>query len=513
MFRPWGPNSIDTRLKVLLDMRPAFDGHSGIPQETRLLFRGLSRLSGVQVLGLIQSGNLPLQPGLPVRRGEIVAPSDPAEVVGRLSKVVVSLQQGALSNRIEWLRNKALIYGGPTLAVAGSLLGRKVPLTAFDPTHFKDFVWRSMFAKSLPAEDFDSVTSASYRILRWPWSALNALGVATSAMGKALYPRLDTGGVDFMIAETPFPGRVGGRTQMIVRYHDAMPLLMPHTVKNRALHRAMHFEALKRNARDGAWFACVSEATRHDLLSVLPEVQARTVTIPNMVSHHFRPEDASGERVSEVIWSRKNRQAPHEGGADIAAHDVVEGRLPYLLMVSTIEPRKNHQALLDAWELLRAGRYPGLNLVCVGALGWEHQHILQRFVPWLRRGGLHLLQDVPTDDLRLLYRHAAATVCPSFGEGFDFPGVEAMCSGGVVVASDIRVHRDVYADAAEYFDAYAPAGLAGLLDGLLDPAASARREALMVRGFEVAAQYRPERVLPQWQSFLDRLSCADRGRA
>jgi len=29
-------------MKLLLELRPAFDGHAGIPQETRLLFRGLS---------------------------------------------------------------------------------------------------------------------------------------------------------------------------------------------------------------------------------------------------------------------------------------------------------------------------------------------------------------------------------------------------------------------------------------------------------------------------------------
>ncbi len=494
-------------------MRPAFDGYSGIPQETRLLFRGLGQLPCVEAVGLIQSGNLPLQPGLPVRRGEVVALTDPADVLGRLSRVVVSLQQGALSHRLERLRNLLLMYGGTALAVAGSLVGKKVSLTAFDPTHFRDFVWRSMFAKSLPAEDFDQVTSAPYRILRWPWSPLNAFGVATSLLGKACYPRLDTMGVDILIAETPYPARVSGSTRMVVRYHDAMPLLMPHTVKNRSLHRAMHFEALKRNARDGAWFSCVSDATRSDLLSILPEVEARAVTIPNMISHHFRREERAADRVSEIVWSRKNRQAPHEGGADISAQDVVEGRMSYLLMVSTIEPRKNHEALLDAWELLRAGRYPKLNLVCVGALGWDHQHILQRFTPWLRRGGVHLLHDVPAEDLRLLYRHAEATVCPSFGEGFDFSGVEAMCSGGVVAASDIRVHRDVYADAAEYFGAYSPADLATLLDGLLDPDAGARRQALVVRGGEVSAQYRPERVLPQWQALLKRLCAADSGDA
>jgi len=494
-------------MKVLLEMRPALDGYSGIPQETRLLFRGLADMDGIEVIGLLQSGNLVLERGLPLDRSGAIASSTTAtDRIDRLSQVVVSLQQGPASHRLEHLRKKVLKFAGPLGAAAGSLIGRKVELTGFEPENFRDWAWRAMFAKSLPARDFDIVTAREHRVLRWPWSLVNAVGVATGAIGHALYPRLDTRGIDLMIAETPYPGRVSRGTRMIVRYHDAIPLLMPHTIKDRGYHRALHYRSLRRNAADGAWFACVSEATRRDLLSVLPELEPRTVTIPNMVSHHFTTEHQPANRVTEILWSRKNRQAPYEGGHAVAATDIVDGRLPYLLMVSTIEPRKNHLALLDAWELLRAGRYPQLNLVVVGSLGWEHQSILQRFTPWLQRGGLHLLHDVPADDLRLLYRHAAATVCPSFGEGFDFSGVEAMCAGGVVAASDIRVHRDVYADASEYFSAYAPAEIAALLDRLLAPEAAARRAELVARGAEVAEQYRPQHVLPQWQEFLRRVA-------
>jgi glycosyltransferase involved in cell wall biosynthesis len=224
-----------------------------------------------------------------------------------------------------------------------------------------------------------------------------------------------------------------------------------------------------------------------------------------MVSHHFEPEQAPATRVPEVVWSRKNRNAPNEGGAAIDTADLDGGALPYLLMVSTIEPRKNHLALLDAWERLRVDRFPHLNLVCVGSLGWEHEAILRRFAPWLRRGGLHLLSDVPAADLRLLYRHALATVCPSLGEGFDFSGVEAMRSGGVVAASDLRVHRDVYAGAAEYFSPYSADELVATLTRLIEPEGAARRDALRVEGLRVAAQYRPEQVLPQWQEFLRRV--------
>ncbi len=486
-------------------MRPALGGHSGIPQETRLLFRGLGRLENVEVLGLLQSGNLVVEAGLPLRGGEVDASMSATDRIDRLSKVVVSLQQGPASHRLEYLRKKLLKLVGPLGAAAGALVGRKVALTGFDPAHFKDFVWSSMFAKSLPVEDFEAVTSAGFRVLRWPWSLVNAVGVGSAALGHAVYPRLDTDGVDVMIVETPYPGRVSGSTRMVVRYHDAFPVLMPHTVKDRGYHRALHYHALRRNAADGAWFACVSEATRQDLLSLLPEVEPRTVTIPNMISHHFEAEDALATRVPEIIWSRKNRHALHEGGAAIAEGDLADGSFPYLLVVCTIEPRKNHLALLDAWELLRAQKYPRLNLVCVGSLGWDHESTMQRFAPWLERGGLHLLHDVPAADLRLLYRHAQATVCPSLGEGFDFSGAEAMRCGGVVAASDIPVHREVYGAASEYFNAYSPREMADAIAGLLDPHAQGRRAALVAEGARVAARYLPEHVLPQWREFLQRV--------
>lgn len=489
-------------MRVLLELRPALDGHAGIPQETRLLFRGLAGMEGVDVLGLIQSSNLVVDAGLPLLRGRLADAREAAHSIDRLSQVVVSLQQGASANRLEHVRKKFLKLAGPISGAAKAVVGLKVPLTGFDAAHFKDYVWRAFFARTLPVEDFNAVTTREFRILRWPWAYVNALGAATGAMGHALYPRVDTEGIDLMIAETPYPGRVNRGTQLVVRYHDAIPLLMPHTIKDRGHHRAMHYRALKRNAADGAWFACVSEATRSDLLSVLPEVASRAVTIPNMISHNYFAETASAARVPEIIWSRKNRQAPYSGGAEVEAEASLRGDLPYLLMVSTVEPRKNYLALLDAWELLRNSGFPHLHLVCVGNLGWDHEAIMRRFTPWLGRGGLHLLEDVPAADLRLLYRHARLTVCPSFGEGFDFSGVEAMRSGGVVVASDIAVHREVYADAAEYFSPYSAAMLASCMRDLLDTNAASRREQLVLRGKEVSARYLPERVMPQWQDFL-----------
>lgn len=463
-------------------------------------------MDGVDAIGLIQSGNLVVEAGLPVDgNGKAVAVAEEVKA-DLLSKVAVSLLQGPASHRFEWLRKKALKAFLPLASGLASVCGRTVRLGVFEPARFKDFIWRSLFDKSLPHDDFDVVTERPFRVLRWPWSSLHAIGVASSWLGYAVYPRLDTSGIDIVIAETPFPSRVKAGTRLVVRYHDAIPMLMPHTIKDRGFHRSAHYQSLRRNVRDGAWFACVSEATRLDLLSVMPQVADRAVTIPNMVSHHFHDQDSPATRVAEIVWSRKNRLAPFDGGADIDQAHLDGGRLSYLLIVGTIEPRKNHVILVDAWERLRGEGFERLNLVVVGSLGWDHKAIVDRFRPWLRRGGLHMLTSVPADDLRVLYRHAEATVCPSFGEGFDFPGVEAMRCGGPVVASELPVHREIFGDACDYFSPYSASELVDVVRELLANKSAARRAERAAAGLRIAARYLPERVLPEWLAFLRRVA-------
>ena len=122
------------------------------------------------------------------------------------------------------------------------------------------------------------------------------------------------------------------------------------------------------------------------------------------------------------------------------------------------------------------------------------------------RGDLYVLEDVPAAELRMLYRHAQVTVCPSFGEGFDFSGIEAMRCGSVVAASDIPVHHEIFADAADYFSPYSTAKLAQSLQRLMEPDGEQLRASLQAQGHIIADRYLPERILPQWQSFLDPLS-------
>lgn len=346
-------------LKILLEMRPALDGHAGIPQETRLLFSSLRSLPDFEVDGLIQSSTHVLAKGLP----DNFEPKDIPrhQQINRLSRIVVSLEQKQFNP-----------YAAAFWMVVRRILGLRERLTRFSATQFYDFLWRRLFAKTLPIDAFASVTSADFRVARVPWTAMHKCALITNALGYALYPRLDTSAFKVMIVETPYPGIVSPQTRLLVRYHDAIPLLMPHTISDRAFHRASHYYALRNNVRHGAYFACVSDATRRDLISIFPEVEERAVTIHNMISPHYFPEESSSLRVPEIIFTRRNTKV--QGGEKILKADrggIGGDAIDYLLMVSTIEPRKNHLTLLAAWEKLRTEHYSNLNLVVVGMLGWH----------------------------------------------------------------------------------------------------------------------------------------------
>lgn len=522
----------EIKYSVLLEMRPALDGYAGIPQETRLLFRGLCLMQSVAVEGLLQTSLRFLATGMPgTRQSASTTAVAESTRLNRYSRVVVSLDSKPSKAPLEVAKLYMKRRREAFALTCASLLrpsAHKVNTSVFEPQGFEAFIWQAMFAKTLPASDFALVTGKSYRLCTIPWNIMQSAGLnSLKFFSKVTYPRLATRGVDVFIAQTPYPGRVDAGTALVVRYHDALPIFMPHAFANKARHQATHFNALLSNVRSGAYFSCVSEATRQDLLKIFPEVAERAVTIHNMVSPHFFFEDSSPERVLDIVRSRVNQQSPdthpnfrslgeqdsfyrqHLGTAmgantGVGAANSVPPPLRYLLMVSTLEPRKNHLALVAAWQAVRAEMDPSIKLVVVGGLGWDVEPIMREMRSWIDQGGIFMLNAVPADDLRVLYRHALATVCPSLAEGFDFSGVEAMRCGGVTIASDIPVHREIYDNAAEYFNPYDVKSLTDAIKRTLYSVDSiGLQDSLVVKGRHVSSRYLPEAILPKWDAFLN----------
>jgi len=501
------------KLRVLMELRPALEGYSGIPQETRLLFRELSASEGIELEGLLVPSVRKLSRG--TGTGWLARSASPARRINRYSRVVVSFSAKPFSTPLGLMTDFIARRAKTAMLSLMTLLRlSRISLTRFESRYFGDFVWRTLFSKTLPASDFALVTAKNLRVCSVTWEDQQRAGIVTLLIYRyPRYPRVDTRDFDMLIAQMPYPGRVAASTTLVIRYHDAIPIFMPHTIPDTSKHQAFHFYSLLGNVRAGAYFACVSEASREALLRVFPEAAGRTVTIHNMVSPHYFREDSSSERVPQIIRNRLDRKSELAGPkfrslreSAIFYRRVLSPRpFQYLLVVGTVEPRKNHTRLLAAWDIVRAQLDPGLKLLVVGSLGWDCELILRSFRAAIDQGDVFFLNKVPAADLRVLYHHALVTVCPSLAEGFDYPGIEAMRSGGVVAASDIPVHREVYEDAAEYFDPYSTARLVDTLSNLLAPEGTSLCQHLRQRGSEVSARYLPEQIMPQWQHFFARV--------
>jgi len=196
----------------------------------------------------------------------------------------------------------------------------------------------------------------------------------------------------FHFSDWMYPAQRGGVRATTV--HDLVPLRFPELVERGT--RRMHSRKLDAVRSCDVVFAN-SRFTAGEAVELLGVPEERVVVAYPGVDPLFRPE---GEL------------------ADLGG--------PYVLSVSTLEPRKNLPALLAAFALLRRRR-PELTLVLAGSAGWEERPLAAE--------GVRLLGFVPDEELVRLYRGAAVFAYPSLFEGFGIPVVEALASGIPAVVS------------------------------------------------------------------------------
>lgn len=235
------------------------------------------------------------------------------------------------------------------------------------------------------------------------------------------------------------PQREGLRA---ITIYDLVPLHFPEWTKfrTRAGHRATYHTVL--GGCDVVFV--ISTYTGDDVVRTLGFSEERIRIARPGVDGHFR---AEGPR------------------ADLGA--------PYVLTVATLEPRKNLETLLAAYDLLESDHA----LAVVGAAGWGTR-------PELDRPGIHRLGYVADEDLASLYRGASAFVFPSRFEGFGMPIVEAMACGIPVVASAHPSMDEASGDVAFRADPDSPTEIAEAIDrALRDPGD------VVARGLVHAAQF------------------------
>ena len=118
------------------------------------------------------------------------------------------------------------------------------------------------------------------------------------------------------------------------------------------------------------------------------------------------------------------------------------------VVLGTIEPRKNHQLLLDVWDdLARTGALEPLpELHIIGKRGWMNEDVFKR----LDKGQSGVFEHGSLDDgeLAKFLAKSDALLFPSLAEGYGLPALEAASAGLPVICSDIDVFQELLADIA-----------------------------------------------------------------
>ena len=138
---------------------------------------------------------------------------------------------------------------------------------------------------------------------------------------------------------------------------------------------------------------------------------------------------------------------------------------PYVLYVGAIEPRKNLDTLLDAWEGFRLRG--DFDLIVAGASGWAGAKTLARLRAKPRGGSVRYLGYVPEDELPGLTAGASAFVYPSLYEGFGLPVAQAMAAGVAVITSNTSCLPEMASGGALLVDPRSAAEIQGAMEKLL----------------------------------------------
>lgn len=257
------------------------------------------------------------------------------------------------------------------------------------------------------------------------------------------------------------------KAKTVAMVHDLTTLLFPqyHVKSNVFLHN-QRFKRLDK--ADG--ILTNSEATKRDILNHLDIRPEKVFVTPLGADERFRPLDL------------------------MAAHPILQKyqlHKPYILFVGTLEPRKNAETLVRAFNELKQRHSIPHELVLAGRRGWLYEPILQAIGSSPFQADIRLLDYVEDSEVPALMSGATVFAYPSFYEGFGLPVLEAMQCGAPVITSSVSSLPEVGGEACLYIHPESADELAGTLYKVIRD--KSLQQILSGKGIERAKQFSWER--------------------
>ncbi|MDW3649733.1 MAG: glycosyltransferase family 1 protein [Bacteroidia bacterium] len=139
---------------------------------------------------------------------------------------------------------------------------------------------------------------------------------------------------------------------------------------------------------------------------------------------------------------------------------------PFFHFVGTIQPRKNLENLLRAFDQFKSQHENPCQLLLVGRKGWKYEGALKAFESMRNKDAVHFTGFVSDEELNQIYAASEALAYVPYFEGFGIPLVEAMQSETAIISSNVSSLPEVAGEAALMVDPRDPAAIADALQKL-----------------------------------------------
>ena len=224
--------------------------------------------------------------------------------------------------------------------------------------------------------------------------------------------------------EHVLPKRVKG-IKYVLTVHDVALLINPRWGKwsNSIIQNVF----VRKSVQNADSIIAISESTKNDLINLLGISEKKVLRIYN--------------GYDSIVEHSKNEVDL------INKYNICH---PFFLYVGTLEPRKNIESLIKAYEVVR--KEYEIDLVLAGGLGWKYDKILKSIDECMFKDGIIRTGYVEEEDKGFLYNNCVGFVFPTHYEGFGIPILEAMSNNAIVITASNSSLMEVGGDAALYVE-------------------------------------------------------------
>ena len=255
------------------------------------------------------------------------------------------------------------------------------------------------------------------------------------------------------------PNRLGWES--VVTVQDLSFLAHPEVFSSASI---LYYTQVFRTLSHAARVVTVSDFTRNEVLN-------RTSIDP--------------ERVTTIHMAADPAYFPRSDTACASVRSRLDTPDSFILVVGTIEARKNLERVVEAYALLPRKDRP--HLVFAGGRGYQYDRVIETVQKHRLEDQVKFLGLLSDEELPMLYSSAVCLLFPSRYEGFGLPILEAMACGCPVITSNFGSMAEVAGDAGILVDPNSAEAIADGITSLL--ADSALRDRMVVQGHARVKQF------------------------